>query len=77
MDKLGLVRAAFDPSNRRRKLVFITQEGRKCLDAARPPQQQVQRAALAELSPDDQSKLNHLLTKMIGLGASAEDSHAR
>jgi DNA-binding MarR family transcriptional regulator len=75
MDKLGLVRATLDPSNRRRKLIFITQEGRECLDAALPQQQQVQRAALAELSSDDQFKLRGLLAKMIGLETSAGEPH--
>ena len=65
----GLIDAAIDPGNRRRKLVRITELGREQLAAAAPQQREVHAAALAELSETERAELNRLLLKMLGLEA--------
>lgn len=65
----GLVDAAVDPGNRRRKLVRITERGREQLAAAAPQQHEVHAAALAGLSEAERAELNRLLLKMLGLEA--------
>lgn len=65
----GLVEAGSDPGDRRRKLVRITNAGRRQLEAAAAEQREVHRAALARLSEAERAELNQLLLKMLGLEA--------
>jgi DNA-binding MarR family transcriptional regulator len=63
----GLVEAGPDPDNRRRKLVRITDEGLKRLEATAPQQREVHAAALAGLSETERADLNRILRKMLAL----------
>jgi DNA-binding MarR family transcriptional regulator len=65
----GLVEAGPDPDNRRRKLVRITDEGLKRLEAAAGQQREVHAAALAGLSETERADLNRILRKMLALPA--------
>ncbi|HEY8981548.1 MAG TPA: MarR family transcriptional regulator [Streptomyces sp.] len=67
MDRAGLVQAAVDPDNRRRKLVHLTPEGRSALDEALPVKSQVEEALTASLTPSERTELDRLLTKMLTL----------
>ncbi|GAA2595921.1 MarR family winged helix-turn-helix transcriptional regulator [Streptomyces axinellae] len=57
----------FDPTNRRRKLVHITPEGRSTLDEALPVQRQVEDTMTASLTQSERAELNRLLAKVLAL----------
>jgi DNA-binding MarR family transcriptional regulator len=63
----GLVETGADPDDRRRKLIRITDSGRRQLEAAAVQQREVHQAALARLSEPERADLNQLLLKMLGL----------
>jgi DNA-binding MarR family transcriptional regulator len=63
----GLVETGADPDDRRRKLIRITDSGRRQLEAAAVQQREVHRAALARLSAPERAELSRLLLKMLGL----------
>lgn len=67
MDRAGLIHAAIDPANRRRKLVHLTPEGRSTLNEALPVTVQVEEAMTASLTQSERTELNRLLAKMLTL----------
>jgi DNA-binding MarR family transcriptional regulator len=64
--KLGFVKAAEDPADRRRKLVEITPAGRRAFQDAKPGHVEAHRATLVNLTEPEQVQLNRLLRKMLG-----------
>jgi DNA-binding MarR family transcriptional regulator len=72
LDRAGLIRADFDPANRRRKLIHLTPEGRTCLEETLPSQRQIEDDATAALNEAEKTELNRLLVKMLGLRATGD-----
>jgi DNA-binding MarR family transcriptional regulator len=59
------VRREPDTQDRRRKLLWITPEGEAAVLKMRPAAQRVQERLVAPLTPEEQSQLNALLTKLV------------
>ena len=76
-----LVQRRRDPSDRRRHLVSMTEEGRKALHRAEAAQQTLEDDILGALNEEERAKLAHLLRKAIegqNVGASpTSESSAR
>jgi len=61
----GLVRRENDPSDRRRKLLWITPEGETLVAQMVQPAERVQQRLMAPLSPEDQAHLLRLLERLV------------
>ncbi|MBN9411036.1 MAG: MarR family transcriptional regulator [Burkholderiales bacterium] len=66
LESRGLVLREADPEDRRRKLLWITDEGRQVLRAMRRPVMRVQDRLLANLSGSEREQFMELLTRVIG-----------
>jgi DNA-binding MarR family transcriptional regulator len=62
----GLVRRVRDPTDRRRHLVQVTEEGLSRFDRAREARTVVEDEVLAPLSATERDDLHHLLAKAMG-----------
>jgi DNA-binding MarR family transcriptional regulator len=65
LESADLVERRRDPSDRRRHLVSMTDEGRKALHRAEAAQQTLEDEILGALSEEERAKLAHLLRKAI------------
>ena len=61
----GLVRRESDPSDRRRKLLWLTPQGHTLADQLIAPARRVQERLMAPLSPEDQVLLVQLLERLV------------
>lgn len=61
----GLLERRRDPSDRRRHIVSMTEQGRKALDQAEQAQQTLEDEILGALSEKERAMLAHLLRKAI------------
>jgi DNA-binding MarR family transcriptional regulator len=72
LEASGLVERRRDPSDRRRHIVTMTEQGRKALHQAEAAQQTLEDEILRALNSDERSQLAHLLRKAIdGQGTQA------
>ncbi|MEU6573457.1 MarR family winged helix-turn-helix transcriptional regulator [Streptomyces sp. NPDC046805] len=62
--KRGLLDAGIDPTNRRRKLITLTPEGRDLVEKTAPAAVRVNEEGLAGLSPEERTQLAHLLRRV-------------
>jgi DNA-binding MarR family transcriptional regulator len=70
LEESGLVERRRDPSDRRRHIVTMTEQGRKALHQAEAAQQTLEDEILGALNAEERSQLAHLLRKAIdGQGA--------
>lgn len=75
LEDSGLVERRRDPSDRRRHIVSMTEEGSKALEHAEAAQQSLEDEMLGALPSDERATLAHLLRKAIdGQVASASPS---
>lgn len=68
LERLGLIRRAVDPANRRRNIVTITAAGTEQLRALDNVVDEVQEQVLAPLSASERRQLTKLLRKIIVAG---------
>lgn len=61
----GLVRRESDPSDRRRKLLWLTPQGHTLAEQLIAPARRVQERLMAPLSPEDQVLLVQLLERLV------------
>jgi len=61
----GLVRRESDPSDRRRKLLWLTPQGQTLAEQLIAPARRVQERLMAPLSPEDQVLLVQLLERLV------------
>ena len=65
LERAGLTERRPDPNDRRGKLIALTEQGRKLVDATLTKHVANEQKILAALSTADQEKLNQLLKKLI------------
>ncbi|ROU16517.1 MarR family transcriptional regulator [Kluyvera ascorbata] len=65
MEIKGLVRREQDPDDKRRRFVFLTEEGEALLAASRPVGNRVDNEFLQRLTPEEQDQFTHLVRKMM------------
>jgi DNA-binding MarR family transcriptional regulator len=65
LEASGLVERRRDPSDRRRHIVTMTEQGRKALHQAEAAQQTLEDDILGALSAEERSTLSQLLRKAI------------
>jgi DNA-binding MarR family transcriptional regulator len=65
LEDSGLVERRRDPTDRRRHIVSMTEEGSKALEHAEAAQQTLEDEMLGALKPDERAVLAHLLRKSI------------
>jgi DNA-binding MarR family transcriptional regulator len=65
MEELGLVERRRDPSDRRRHVVDITDEGRVALERAERAQEAIGDELLSALSDDERATLRSLLSRVV------------
>lgn len=65
MESKGLVRREQDPDDKRRRFVFLTEEGEALLAASRPVGNRVDNEFLQRLTPEEQDQFTHLVRKMM------------
>lgn len=65
LEDSGLVERRRDPSDRRRHIVSMTEEGSKALERAEAAQQTLEDEMLVALSKEERATLAHLLRKAI------------
>jgi len=79
LEESGLVERRRDPSDRRRHIVSLTEQGRKSLQQAEAAQQTLEDVILGALGDDERAALAHLLRKAIdgqGVAATADSAIA-
>ncbi|MGP8009440.1 MAG: MarR family winged helix-turn-helix transcriptional regulator [Acidimicrobiales bacterium] len=79
LESADLVERRRDPTDRRRHLVSMTDEGRNALHRAEAAQQTLEDEILGALNEEERAKLAHLLRKAIdgqNVGASTSDALA-
>jgi len=75
LEESGLVERRRDPSDRRRHIVTMTEQGRKALHQAEAAQQTLEDEILGALNTEERSQLAHLLRKAIdGQGTQSTNS---
>ena len=65
LEASGLVERRRDPSDRRRHIVTMTEQGRKALHQAEAAQQTLEDEILGALDPNERAELSHLMRKAI------------
>jgi DNA-binding MarR family transcriptional regulator len=65
------VRREFDPADRRRRLLWLTPEGRKAVQSMKSAANKVQARLLEPLKPPEQAQLLRLLRKLVADRAQA------
>ena len=65
MELKGLVRREHDPDDKRRRFVFLTQEGEALLAASQPVGNRVDNEFLQRLTPEEREHFTHLVRKMM------------
>ena len=65
MEIKGLVRREQDPDDKRRRFVFLTEEGEALLAANQPVGNRVDNEFLQRLTPEEQDQFTHLVRKMM------------
>ena len=65
MEIKGLVRREQDPDDKRRRFVFLTEEGEALLAASQPVGNRVDNEFLQRLTPEEQDQFTHLVRKMM------------
>jgi DNA-binding MarR family transcriptional regulator len=68
VEAAGHARRERDPTDRRRHIVQLTDEGRAALERAEAGMESVEGEVLANLSPTERSSLRKLLVKALGSG---------
>lgn len=66
LEREGLAERRRDPSDRRRHIVEITQQGRRAVDSVESAVADVEREAFAGFSADERSQLHALLSRIHG-----------
>jgi len=64
LEQRGLVRREADPGDQRRRLLFLTDKGKRLLNNARPKVHQANQMLLNRLSAGDQARLQTLLQQL-------------
>jgi DNA-binding MarR family transcriptional regulator len=67
LEARGWLRRQSDTLDKRRKLLWLTDEGRQAALQMKKPVRNVQAALLAPLAPDEQKQLVQLLQKICGI----------
>lgn len=65
MELKGLVRREHDPDDKRRRFVFLTEEGEALLAASQPVGNCVDNEFLQRLTPEEREQFTHLVRKMM------------
>nr|WP_318383790.1 MarR family transcriptional regulator [uncultured Enterobacter sp.] len=65
METRGLVRREQDPADKRRRFVFLTEEGEALLERCKPVGNGVDEAFLGRLNADEQAQFSAIIRKMI------------
>lgn len=65
MEIKGLVRREQDPDDKRRRFVFLTEEGEALLAASQPVGSRVDNEFLQRLTPEEREQFTHLVRKMM------------
>lgn len=65
MELKGLVRREHDPDDKRRRFVFLTEEGEALLAASQPVGNRVDNEFLQRLTPEEREQFTHLVRKMM------------
>ncbi|MCS7269224.1 MAG: MarR family winged helix-turn-helix transcriptional regulator [Geminicoccaceae bacterium] len=68
----GWIRRETSPTDRRVKLLYVTEEGSTVLRTVAPAVERVQARLLQPLSPDERSELIRLLARLVGLEQAVE-----
>jgi DNA-binding MarR family transcriptional regulator len=69
LERLRLAKRLPHPTDRRKRAIHLTSEGRETLDSARHAATRVGEATFAPLSDDERAQLHGLLRKLAGLDA--------
>ncbi len=64
LEQRGYIRRETDPNNRRAKLVYLADSGKKVIDNAAVPMDKVQKKLLQPLSPNERKLFLNLLGKL-------------
>jgi DNA-binding MarR family transcriptional regulator len=65
LEDMGYVERRRDPSDRRRHVVAITEDGRKALERAERAQEEIGDELLSDLSDDERATLRSLLSRIV------------
>jgi Transcriptional regulators len=65
MEARGLVRREHDPADKRRRFVFLTEEGETLLSSCKPIGNGVDEAFLGKLNEDERAQFSQLIKKMM------------
>ena len=65
MESRGLVKREHDPTDKRRRFVFLTPEGEALLASCKPVGNEVDEAFLGRLSQDEREQFTALIKKMM------------
>lgn len=65
MELKGLVRREHDPEDKRRRFVFLTEEGEALLAASQPVGNRVDNEFLQRLTPEEREHFTYLVRKMM------------
>ena len=65
METRGLVRREHDPSDKRRRFVYLTEEGKRLLEKSRPVGDNVDAVFLNKLSAKEREQFSLLVSKMM------------
>jgi len=65
MEKRGLVLREHDPSDKRRRFVYLTEEGKRLLEKSRPVGDSVDAVFLNKLSAKEREQFSLLVSKMM------------
>jgi DNA-binding MarR family transcriptional regulator len=66
LESAGLVRRRPDPADRRARIVEVTEDGRRALDAARDDVEAIENRLLADLDAPSQQALRSVLRQLVG-----------
>ncbi|WP_052852541.1 MarR family winged helix-turn-helix transcriptional regulator [Streptomyces avicenniae] len=66
LESARLVRRRPDPADRRARIIEVTEEGRRALDAARADVEAVETRLLADLDGGDAAQLRSVLLRLVG-----------
>ncbi|GCB44860.1 MarR family winged helix-turn-helix transcriptional regulator [Streptomyces sp. NL15-2K] len=66
LESAGLVRRRPDPADRRARIVEVTDDGRRALDAARDDVEAIENRLLADLDAPSQQALRSVLRQLVG-----------